>query len=260
MSIAVAKNITDQLPLNMEKLPVFTPDPAVLSEHLIVGLDSRDSRARAFNLLRTTLTKRMKEKGHRLVGITSATPSAGKSFLSLNLAASLSRVSEDPVILVDLDLRRASVADGVGMQVTRGVSEFLNGDVSNLASIGSRIHDTQLVLFPTMPVAKNTAELISGPYFEKFIYDLRQHTGNSIILFDLPPAFANDDAMLILGQLDAYVMMIDSGKTNAKQVQEVLAMLNPVPCIGTVLNRYQGGFADNYGYGYGSSAYEKYYD
>jgi Mrp family chromosome partitioning ATPase len=260
MSIAVAKSITNRRALDLGSLPAFVPDAAVLSEQLIVGLDSRDSRSRAFNLLRTTLAKRMKEKGHRLIGITSATPSAGKSFLSLNLAASLSRVSEDDVILVDLDLRRASLADGVGMQVKRGVGEFLTGEVADLALIGSRVHDTQLVLFPTKAIAKNTAELISGPIFEKFISDLRQDTGNSIILFDLPPAFANDDAMLILGQLDAYVMVIDSGKTNAKQVQDVLAMLDPVPCIGTVLNRYNGGFADNYGYGYGTSAYDKYYD
>ncbi|MES2782408.1 MAG: CpsD/CapB family tyrosine-protein kinase, partial [Pseudomonadota bacterium] len=227
MSIAVATSITGSLPLQFDSLPVFTPDPAVLSDQLIVGLNSRDSRSRAFNLLRTTLAKRMKEKGHRLIGITSATPSAGKSFLSLNLAASLSRVTEEPVILVDLDLRRASVADGVGMQVKRGVSDFLNGEVTNLAAIGSRVHETQLILFPTKTVAKHTAELISGPNFEKFIAHLREDTGNSTILFDLPPAFANDDAMLILSHLDAYMMVIDSGKTNAKQVQDVLAMLNP---------------------------------
>jgi Mrp family chromosome partitioning ATPase len=146
------------------------------------------------------------------------------------------------------------------MQVKRGISDFLTGEVSNLSLIGSRIEDTQLVLFPTRRVAKHTAELLSGPNFEKLIADLRQDTGNAFIFFDLPPAFANDDAMLILEQLDAYVMVVDSGKTNTKQVQEVLAMLDPVPCIGTVLNRYNGGLADNYGYGYGSSAYAKYYD
>ena len=260
MMNAVAQSIAAQLSTKLASLPVFTPDNKVLAEQLIVGLDSRDSRSRAFNLLRTTLAKRMKETGHRLVGITSATPSAGKSFLSMNLAASLSKVSEDFVVLVDLDLRRASIAEGVGMQVKRGVSDFLTGEVSDLISIGSRIDDSQLVLFPTKQVAKKTAELLSGPIFEKLIADLRQDTGDAVVFFDLPPAFANDDAMLILEQLDAYVMVVDSGKTNAKQVQDVLAMLNPVPCIGTVLNRYNGGFADDYGYGYGSSAYAKYYD
>ena len=35
-------------------------------------------------------------------------------------------------------------------------------------------------------------------------------------------------------------------------------MLDPVPCLGTVLNRYAGGILD--AYGYGSSYYDSYYD
>ena len=260
MTIAIVPNTSDKAELRLDSLPVFTPEDAVLNSDLIVGLDSRDSRSRPFNLLRTTLAKRLKEQGHRLVGITSATPSAGKSFLSVNLAASLSRVSEDPVVLVDLDLRRASLAEIVGMQVTCGVSDFLTGEVSDIASIGASVHDTQLILLPTKHVTKNTAELFSGPNFEALVSQLRQQTGQSIVLFDLPPAFANDDAMLILERLDAYIMVVDCGQTTARQVQDVLAMLNPVPCLGSVLNRYSGGFADNYGYGYGSGKYAKYYD
>ncbi|MGB5078346.1 MAG: CpsD/CapB family tyrosine-protein kinase [Sphingorhabdus sp.] len=246
--------------LRLDMLPIFSPADTAIKEHLIVGLDNRDSRSRPFNLLRTTLAKRLKEKSYRLVGITSATPSAGKSFLSMNLAASLSRVSDDPVVLVDLDLRRASLAEEIGMEVDLGVSDYLKGEVSDLSSIGKRIEGAELMLFPTKRVSNNTAELVTGPGFDHFISQLRDQTGQSIVLFDLPPAFANDDTMLILERLDAYVMVVDSGKTNRRQVQEVLAMLEPVPCAGTILNRYNGGFADNYGYGYGSSAYAKYYD
>jgi protein-tyrosine kinase len=260
MSEADATSVFDGAPLQLGKLPVFTPASSALSDNLIVGLDNRDSRSRPFNLLRTTLAKRLKEKNYRLVGITSATPSAGKSFLSMNLAASLSRVSDDPVVLVDLDLRRASLAEEIGMEVENGVSDFLKGDISDLGLIAKRIENTELILFPTKRIAKNTAELVTGPNFDHFISLLRQKTGQSIVLFDLPPAFANDDSMLILERLDAFVMVVDSGKTNRNQVQEVLAMLNPVPCAGTILNRYNGGFADSYGYGYGASAYAKYYD
>lgn len=260
MSEADPTSMSDKASLRFENLPVFTPEAGDLSDHLIIGLDSRDSRSRPFNLLRTTLTKRLKEKNYRLVGVTSATPSAGKSFLSMNLAASLSRVSDDPVVLVDLDLRRASLAEALGLDVDCGVSNFLKGEVSDLASMAMRIADTQLMLLPTKRVSKNTAELVTGPAFDNFISQLRQQSGQSIVLFDLPPAFANDDSMLILERLDAYVMVVDSGKTNRRQVQEVLAMLEPVPCAGTILNRYSGGFADSYGYGYGASAYAKYYD
>ena len=126
--------------------------------------------------------------------------------------------------------------------------------------MGIRIEGSKLTMFPTKRVSNNTAELVSGKNFDNLIESLRNQTGQSIILFDLPPAFANDDTMLILEKLDSYIMVVDSGKTNRRQVQEMLAMLNPVPCAGTILNRYRGGFGDSYGYGYGASSYKKYYD
>ncbi|WP_339693398.1 CpsD/CapB family tyrosine-protein kinase [uncultured Parasphingorhabdus sp.] len=246
--------------LQVEELPVFVPDLDAMHEYQFVGLNNRDSRSRPFHLLRTTLSKSLKEKNYRLVGITSATPAAGKSFLSMNLAASLAQVADDPVFLVDLDLRRASLAKDIGLVVDRGISDFLNGDVSDLSSIGVRIEGSELTLFPTKRVSNNTAELVSGTNFDYLIDSLRSQTGQSIILFDLPPAFANDDTMLILEKLDSYIMVVDSGKTNRRQVQEMLSILNPVPCAGTILNRYRGGFGDSYGYGYSASSYKKYYD
>lgn len=248
--------------ISVEDLPVRLLDLSPEREHLFVGLNNRDSRSRPFHLLRTTLSKRLKEKNYRLVGITSATPAAGKTFLSLNLAASLARVVDDPVFLIDLDLRRASLAYEMDLVVERGIDDFLTGEITDLSSIGLRIEETDVALFPTKRVSKNTAELVAGPNFEELVTQLRDQTGESIVLFDLPPAFANDDTMLILEKLDSYIMVVDSGKTNRRQVEEMLSMLYPVPCAGTILNRYQGGFADGYGYGYGygTSAYAKYYD
>lgn len=260
MSEANLPKNSDKAPLCIDELPVFSPDSAAIPDHRLIGLNSRDSRSRAFNLLRTTLSKRLKEKNYRLVGITSATPSAGKSFLSMNLAVSLARVADEPVFLVDLDMRRASLARDIGMDVDRGISDFLTGEVSDLASIGVNIEGVKLTLFPTKHISSNTAELVAGANFDHLIDLLRQQTEESIVLFDLPPAFANDDTMLILEKLDSYIMVVDSGKTNRRQVQEMLDILHPVPCAGTILNRYHGGLADSYGYGYGESAYAKYYD
>ncbi|MEH6757973.1 MAG: CpsD/CapB family tyrosine-protein kinase [Parasphingorhabdus sp.] len=260
MSQADLTKMSEKAAIRVDELPIFAPDLDAVHEYQFIGLNNRDSRSRPFHLLRTTLSKRLKEKNYRLVGITSATPAAGKSFLSMNLAASLAQVVDDPVFLVDLDLRRASLARDIGLDVNRGISDFLTGDVSDLPSIAIRIEGSNLTLFPTKRVSNNTAELVSGTNFDHLINSLREQTGQSIILFDLPPAFANDDTMLILEKLDSYIMVVDSGETNRRQVQDMLVMLDPVPCAGTILNRYRGGFGDSYGYGYGASSYTKYYD
>ena len=57
--------------------------------------------------------------------------------------------------------------------------------------------------------------------------------------------------MITLERLDGYLLVVDSGKTSAKQVAHAIQLLEPTPCLGTILNRYQGGLADHYGYNYG---------
>ena len=68
--------------------------------------------------------------------------------------------------------------------------------------------------------------------------------------------------MLIMKELDGYILVAESGVSTKRQIREVIRLLEPAPCFGTILNRYQGGFADSYGYGYGygSSNYAGYYE
>lgn len=259
MADADSTPIRHRQTLRLSDLRHFAPEKSDISAHKLVGFDGRDIRARPFNLLRTSLTKKVRETGHRLIGMTSATPAAGKSYLSLNLASSLARVTEQPVFLVDLDLRRASLAKEIGLPAEKGVESFLEGEVLELSSLGFRIDGTELGIFPCVRRARNTAELLASERFAEMITIFREHSESALVLFDLPPAFANDDAMISLEHLDGYLLVADSGKTTRKHVQDVVAMLHPTQCIGSILNRYDGGFADSYGYGYGSAKYGKYY-
>jgi protein-tyrosine kinase len=252
----------DVLDLNLDAMQVITPNRLTLEQHAIVGFARHDKRGRCFNMIRTQLVKIIEAGNLKLIGITSATPEAGKSFIALNIAAALARVSDDPVFLVDLDLRRGTIANELGVEPEVGVGDYLLGEVSDLQSIGWQVDGTNLHILPTNVVDSETARLLSGQNFSRLIRNLRQGTGNSLVIIDLPPAFASDDAMITMQQLDAFLMVIDSGRTNRKQLLNSLMMFEPTPCIGTILNRYRGGLVDasGYGYGYGSQkAYDKYY-
>jgi Mrp family chromosome partitioning ATPase len=242
-------------------LATFTPGAEDLDRSAIVAFDGRDSRSRPFNILRTQVAKRLVHSNARVVGITSATPNAGKSFLALNLAAALSRMAEQQVFLLDLDLRRASLATGLGMDIESGISDYLDGSVDDLKSIGRRLEGSNLAVFPTCPISGHSAELLAGERFVQLIESFRCTGSKAIVLCDMPPAFANDDTMIAMQQLDGFIMVVDSGNTTRRQVQDTLEMLQPSPCIGAVLNRYNGGIMEMYGYGfgYGSKAYDGYY-
>lgn len=232
--------------------------PARLEASRIVGFSSRDSRSRSFNLLRSQITKRLAALDAKLLGVTSAAPASGKSFISLNLAAALSRLSDRSVYLFDFDLRRGTLANELGLVRGGGLGPFLAGETDDLRELGCRVGPEGFAFFPCYPELEGSAELFVGGRFSALISALRRLPDNAIVICDLPPAFANDDTILITQQLDAFLMVIEQGKTTRKQVSGTLDLLRPTPCIGSVLNRYEGGWADPYGYGYGD-AYAKYY-
>ena len=222
----------------------------------LVAMDSNDKRSRPFNLLRAQIIKKLDQAGGRLIGITSAAPGAGKSFVASNLAVSLGMLSNRQTYLFDLDLRRASVAHIFGIEGNIGLTEYLSGENVELSSIGRRIGETNLSVFPSFPALVNSAELMVGERFEALISAAKGLPHDAIVIFDLPPIFANDDAILVSGQLDGILMVVEQGVTTKKQLQSALQFVEPTPVIGTVFNRCDGGMGDPYGYG---GKYDGYY-
>jgi Mrp family chromosome partitioning ATPase len=255
MAEADPNRSSSQLSATLDRYRVLGLDQSVISPY--VGFDGKDVRSRPFKLLRTQLAKVLDERETSLIGITSPAPAAGKSFLSLNIAASLAQLRERAVYLVDLDLRRASIAGQLDLAVDKGVDAFLRGEALSLADIGLRLDGYPLVVFPTNQVTSGSEEYVAGAEFERFIQLLRAESKNAIMLFDLPPVFASDDAMISIESLDGYIMVVDSGRTNRRQITEAVDMLRPSPLLGTVLNRYKGGLLDSYGYY--SHTYDHYY-
>ncbi|BAK68090.1 conserved hypothetical protein [Sphingobium sp. SYK-6] len=243
---------------SQSEVALFTPEWQVLEDNHVVGFNSRHVSSRPFSLLRSQLVKRMKGRGHKLLGVTSPAPGAGKSFLTANLAATLSRLPNHVVHVFDLDIRRASLAANFGLTGEIGLERFLNSETDDLRAIGRHVDGTNLILYPCFPNNMETMPLLAGERFAAFIQSLRTLPDDHLVLFDMPPVFANDDAMVVASQIDAYLMVIEQGRNSQRQVSDAIRLLDPVECIGSVLNRYDGGVGDPYGYSYGS--YGKYTD
>lgn len=228
----------------------------------IVGFNSRDERSRPFNLLRGQLLRLSKVRDLRVIAVTSATPKVGKSFVAANLAASVARLPELKTYLFDLDLRRSSIAENFEIPGDVGLTEFLDGRADDLADVAWAVEGQNLTIFPSFRQKVLSSELLAGTRMDMLIAAMRNAPGPAMCVCDLPPVFANDDAVIISQKVDGYILIIEEGVTTAKQVRDSMRMLEPALCLGTVLNRYYGGFAgDDYGYGYGrSNQYSDYYN
>lgn len=237
----------------------FDWSSTIAKQRGIYGFDSRDMRSRSFNMMRSRLLKLHRTNGWRLFGIVSPSPAVGKSFVATNLAASLSRTPGLDAYLIDLDLRRGSIAGNFGLDLEAGIRDYLEGDVERLADIALHPKDQRLVILPTDNAQTHSAELLSSDRMDDLVAGMRAQADRTLFICDLPPVFANDDASIVTRRLDAYILVIEDGRTTKKQIQDAMHVLDQAPCAGVVLNRFSGGLiADSYGYGYGAG-YGDYY-
>lgn len=125
-----------------------------------------------------------------------------------------------------------------------------------------RVVGSNLTIYPSYRVQESSAELLAGAPMRTLIDAMKALPDDCLCICDLPPAFANDDASIVLQQLDAYLLVVEEGKTTARQIRDAIKLLAPAPCIGTVLNRYNGGIGgDDYGFGYWKQGqYDAYYN
>lgn len=215
----------------------------------IYGFDSIDPRSRSFNLIRGRLLELKRSRGFRMVGIISATPNVGKSFVAANIGASLSRDPQTKTFVVDLDLRRGSLSAQFGIIPQRGLSGYLQGE-GDLETC--RLEGQSLTIVPTRGGMIHSAELLASSRARALFQAMRDSNKANMFICDLPPVFANDDALATMANLDSYILVAEEGKTTEREIRESVDALGRERLAGVTLNKFRGGLMSD---GYGVESY-----
>lgn len=233
-----------------------------IDSSIIISEKSRSVVAEQVRTLRTAIGFTRKGKDVKRILITSSQPGDGKSFISINLAASYALLHKKTV-LVELDLRKPHVGKYLGISSNQGISGILTGKVS-LDDVLTEIpgFDQYLHLLPAGYLPPNPAELISGERMRDLMDDLSSRF--DYVIIDTPPFGLITDAVLLQEYVDITLAVLRQGYTN-KDVYTNLnqhATQTPDYPLYAILNgvgwrkRYQQG----YGYGkYGAYSYSKGY-
>lgn len=212
----------------------FTPDRATLIANGIFGFDPIELRSRSFMLLRTQLMNRFHRQGGRILAVTSPQAGNGKTYVTANVAAALSRIH--PTILIDLDLRRPTLADRLGIPIEAGIDDYLAGD-ADWNETGVAIDGVALTVHGVRQPRTNSATLLNSDRLTRALDAIRAHPGSPICIVDTPPVLILDDMMLIAPQVDGVLMIVEEASTRGKDVEEALRILSPTPIVGSVLNK-----------------------
>lgn len=219
-----------------------------LNENLIVGFERMGAQAQPFIRMRSQLVNLAKESGQQIFAISSIRPGEGKTHVAINLAAALSRIV--PTVLVELDLRRPSIALRLGLgPLHRGVDDLLAGDASWYDGV-MQIKDRNLEVHCVRTPRDNVEELLTAEKLGALFEVVRRSRKRPICIVDTSPIAVEDDFMLIAPAIDGVLLVVEEGRTQKRALVEAVEAIKPAPIVGSILNKsiWAKTNADYYGY------------
>lgn len=235
-------------------LPEITLDPAHLTRNRIVTHEKTDPVHAVFDVLRTRILKVCRDNGWRRVGISSATAACGKSLISCNLALSFARQPDLRTALVDMDLRRPTLATMLGVETSARLQDFLEGAVP-LQRHFMRVGGTLALGLNAAHVAAS-GELMQSARARESLGAMIDALRPDIVIYDMPPMLIGDDAIAFLDALDCMLIVAASGVTTADHLRECERLLTGhAPYLGVVLNKVEGQGVDRYADAYTAYRY-----
>ena len=218
------------------------------TERIVVQRDNRDMMNEAFRVLRTNfdfMMGRGTEGKPKVVLFSSFSPGSGKSFISINLAATLS-LKGSSVVVLDLDLRKGTL--GKRLKISNaGLSMYLSGNEDSVDKITVKIAEN-LYAIPAGILPPNPAELLLSERFGKLIGQLREKY--DYVFLDCPPIDIVADTAIIASAADLTVFILRSGLTDRRALPQVKEIIDSgvYPRMAIILNGTEHNMR-RYGYG-----------
>lgn len=225
------------------------PEQVLLDNRLIAGVAQHRNKD-SYRMLRTRVLQTMRGNGWTSLAVTGPSAGCGKTLTAINLAISLAMEVTHTVLLVDLDLRKPSIHEYFGHTPEAGIGDYLAGE----ATVPEMLFSPgipRLVVLPGREPVSNSSEMLRSPRMLSLINELKTRYVDRLLVFDLPPILAADDALAFSPYVDAILMVAESGKTRKEDLQKATDILKNVPLVGTVLNKSE---SPTMGYGYAERA------
>lgn len=239
--------IVGDVPLTDEKagsIAVFENQNTLMSE--------------TFRHIRTNL-QFMLENDQKVILVTSTVSGEGKSFISSNLAISLSLLGKR-VVIVGLDIRKPGLNKIFNIpRKEQGITQYLSNPEKNLMDfVQPSDVSKNLYILPGGTVPPNPTELLARDGLDKAIETLKKNF--DYIILDTAPAGMVTDTLLVgrVADLSVYVCRADYSRKAEFTLINELAADNKLPNICTIINGLDLK-KKKYGYYYGYGKYGKYY-
>lgn len=219
-------------------LPVATEYIHVRPENRIVAhTHPQSAGGERFRFLRAYLRDLQAGGKLKVLLLTSALPSEGKSTIAVNLATVLAKQGSHRVLLLEADLRRPSLTRQWGVKPWEGVAEILRRNSDPVSCI-RLVQPLGIYVLPAGVDTAEPTEVIPREGYAELIGRLAPHF--DWIVVDSPPAIAIADALELKQMADAVLLIVRAGYAPREAVEEAMDEFANGKVIGIILNCMEG--------------------
>lgn len=259
----------------ISKSPIIGYIPTIPEDEskLVVFSKPKSQITEGFRSIRTNLKYLVGKGKNQVILVSSAMPSDGKSFISMNLASVIS-LAGNKTIIIGYDLRKPKLHTFFNLKNNIGLSTYLIGK-NTLDEVIQHTEFNNLDILVPGPIPPNPSELIDSEENSNLIKELKERY--DAIIFDTPPISLISDAVALTKESDINIIVARAGQTNKNIFTSTINDLEnrDKVKINFILNgisnsssRYgyggygsYGGYGKKYGYGgYGYGYGYGYYD
>lgn len=215
--------------------------------------NSADLAIEAIRSLRTSLHFAMMEAKNNVLMISGPSQSAGKTFISSNLAAVISQTNKK-VLFIDADMRKGYAHKLFKTGTEHGLSDILSGKVRPENAI-KRISSVEIDFISRGDIPPNPAELLMHVRFGALINWASEHY--DLVIVDTPPILAVTDAAIIGRYVGTTLLVARFEMNTVKEVEVSIRRFEQsgVKVKGCILNSVVKKASSYYGYGYSHYEY-----
>jgi protein-tyrosine kinase len=246
--------------IDLESVPQYTWDPVFTS---LPALDERGSAVEQFRSLRSRMQEFRDLNQLKTILVSSGLPQEGKSFIAINLAVSFARHKAARVLLIDGDMRRATLHKLLGAPQGPGLTDYLAGTASipEVLQRPKSGHPTRpvpaglssLTFLPSGVEHDKAADLSGSSRFGELLATLAPYF--DWIIVDSSPVNLVSDGVNLARACDGVLLVTRGGVTKYEVAQRAVTELKASKVLGVVLNAIKdqtiaGGY-------YGYDGYDK---
>jgi capsular exopolysaccharide synthesis family protein len=231
-------------------LPVQTETTSVSPESRVVVYSSpRSAGADRFRLLQMRLRNLRASRQLKVLLITSPLPGDGKTTVALNLATALTERGKRPVLLLESDVYRPTMAKKLNLKPWMGVTDCFEGGLDPMQAI-RRIEPLGFYLLPAGTPVDDGSRILQSEYIAHLIKGLAASSFDWILV-DAPPTTPIAEILALQAQSDGTLLVARAQQTPREAIEESTRNLGRDHVVGIVLNEVQGldrVYSHYYGY------------